>query len=285
MRNYYFSIFVCIQVLIFSMGCTNSYTTSLLSLDSPGWCFFSYDDSITFNDYMAFHEANVKSVNDINSMQLLGCAYYQKGDIALAEKWLVSAYEAGQEEAPTALTAIYLKEGDLQKASLWHKQIADETDHVRWLKVVEQIKKYKKYDKEVYLSQAYTALNYKINYEGPTSMTSQLLEIMNYIIEQSPYCTEPVSVDCRVSDFNEKKNYIYVLAEGVLSVMVPSVPLAWNFENGESAPVPVAEAESQQKPETTAQLNEPAQEQPSGQQAEVQQPQPEGNAPEEETTV
>lgn len=252
-KHYYF---ICKSLLLFVFFCSCTNNTVSLSSATPGWCFYNFENRSTFDNYIVVHESSVKNSNNVNSMQLLGCAYYQKGDLLMAEKWLTNAYSAGDKGSSTALTAIYLKEGNLRRAATWGREIQVETDHVRWLRVVEEIKNYQKFDNVTYLKRAYDALNYKINYEGQTGMTVQLLNVINDLLEQEQVCRDLTSPDCSVFDFNERKNYIYILSEGVLAVMIPSVPLAWRYDPGDVASVEaiqktaVAVQQSEEKEET-----------------------------------
>ena len=125
--------------------------------------FIEFQDTVTFHNYIANHEKYAEEGNP-SSMRLLGCAYYQQGNILLAEQWLTQAYEKGKAGSAAALTAIYLKEGDLGKAGVWSQNITLETDLVRWLRVIDSLERYRVFEDVNYLTQAQTALRHKLNY-------------------------------------------------------------------------------------------------------------------------
>ena len=212
-------------IFLFFIGCDSQIVN--LSSESPEWCFHHFNTRSDFENYITLHENYASDSSSSHSMQLLGCAYYQKGDFLNAVKWLTSSYQAGAKSSAAALTAIYLKEGSLDKSDSWQKAITVETDQVRWLSVIEKIKKYQKLNHTAYLAEAYQALEYKINYEGSTDMTEGLLTVMSDLLDQEKDCQNQASGSCSVSNFNERKNYLFILAEGALAVMVPFVPQSW----------------------------------------------------------
>ena len=224
-------------IFLFFIGCDRQIVN--LSSESPEWCFHHFHTRSDFENYITLHEDYADSASSSHSMQLLGCAYYQKGDFLNAVKWLASSYQAGEKSSAAALSAIYLKEGSLDKAESWQKAITVETDQVRWLNVIEKIKKYQKFNDTTYLAEAYQALEYKINYEGSTDMTEGLLSVMSDLLDQEDDCQNKASSACSVSNFNERKSYLYILAEGALAVMVPFVPQSWK-----TAPLPEEETSS-----------------------------------------
>ena len=214
-------------LLFFAISCGQN--TELLSLETAGWCFIEFQDSVTFNNYIAHHEKYAEEGNP-SSMRLLGCAYYQQGDLLLTEQWLTQAYEKGKARSASALTAIYLKEGDLEKAGRWIQNIVLETDIVRWLKVVDAIERYLAFEDVNYLIQAQTSLKRKLNYEGDTLMTLQWLMVITDLIQDEEKCQK---FECSEADLVESKQNLSIFSKGILSMLVPANPLKWNFESEE----------------------------------------------------
>ena len=218
--------------LLFLCGChTVQYS------EQPGWCFIRFHDRQSFFNYMAAHEKYATNGGNINSMQLLGCAYYQKGDLASAEKWLKEAHTQGDEGAATALTAIYLKEEQPDLASTWKGHITTETDRVRWLYVIGHLERYRQTNATFALNLAHQALANKIHYEGSTEMTTQLLNFIKDLVKAENECNNTNS-ECSLVTFNEKKNYMHIFSRGALAEMIPSVPISWNYEPNEIGVLP-----------------------------------------------
>ena len=214
-------------LLFFTISCAEN--TELLSLESTRWCFIEFQDSVTFNNYIANHEKYAEEGNP-GSMSLLGCAYYQQGDLLLAEQWLTQAYEKGRAGSAAALTAIYLKEGDLEKAGVWIQSITLETDIARWLKVVDSLERYRVFEDVNYLIQAQADLRRKLNYEGETEMTVNWLSTITDLIQDEEKCKNS---ECSEVDFKESKRNVSIFSKGILSELVPANPLRWNFETEE----------------------------------------------------
>ena len=214
-------------LLLFTISCAEN--TELLSLEFTNWCFIQFQDAVTFNNYITNHEKYAEE-GDPSSMRLLGCAYYQQGNILLAEQWLTQAYEKGKAGSAAALTAIYLKEGDLEKAGVWSQNITLETDLVRWLKVVDSLERYRAFEDVNYLIQAQTALKRKLNYEGETEMTVNWLATITDLIQDEERCQK---FECSEMSFRESKQNVSIFSKGILSMLIPANPLKWNFESEE----------------------------------------------------
>ena len=214
-------------LLLFSVSCAEN--TEYLSLEVADWCFIEFQDTVTFHNYIANHEKYAEEGNP-SSMRLLGCAYYQQGNILLAEQWLTQAYEQGKAGSAAALTAIYLKEGDLGKAGVWSQNITLETDLVRWLRVIDSLERYRVFEDVNYLTQAQTALKSKLNYEGETDMTVNWLGTITDLIQEEQKCQQ---FECSEVNFKESKQNVYIFSKGILSMLVPANPLKWNFESEE----------------------------------------------------
>ncbi len=226
-------------VFLFFLGCGS---TNLTSKSSNNWCFTKFEDRDNFFEYLNAHEEHAKNEGDIESMRLVGCAYYQKGDLDLAEQWLNEAYQNGHGNIPIDLTAIYLKEGDLERALTWKRENAlQPTDRTRWLDIIVPIERYGKSGLRIYLNQAQAMLERKIKHEGETPMTSQLMETIEDLIEEENNCVQ--SSDCWTAHTDEKKAYVHNLFQGMLSSMVPNIPKSWNYEAGEVGLEPTASDE------------------------------------------
>ena len=223
-------------IFLFFLGCGSAH---LNSESFNNWCFTNFENRDNFFEYLNTHEEHAKN-NDVESMRLVGCAYYQKGDLDLAEQWLNEAYQNGHEGVPVDLTVIYLKERDLERALAWkrEKESTLESDLIRWLDVIVNIIRYKQSDQRMYLSQAGVMLKYKIKQEMETSMTLELMSTIEDLIEEENACALD-SPDCSYARRDEKKDYVYVLSQGILSQMVLDYPKIWNYEEGETGILPV----------------------------------------------
>ena len=210
--------------------------TQIYSSEGFDGCFIDFKNPITFTNYIETHEEYAENGNS-NSMKLLGCAYYQKGEWLLAEKWLYESFNRGNTDSATALTAMYLKEGDIVQAVTWSQQVPLETDLVRWLKVLIALETYKESDDLTDLIQAKTALQNKINYEGETAMTLSLLDSMEQLIDESRKCS--VS-QCSITNVNDLKSHLTIVSTGALSTLIPSPPLKWNTDPEEAETTPLS---------------------------------------------
>ena len=219
-------------LLLFLLGCGG--TTQYLSSESADWCFVRFENQKAFLNYIEVHENHANDTDNVNSMLLLGCAYYQQGDLSNSEQWLQKAYSKGNTNAAASLTALYLKEQDLEKASIWNNQMTIANDRVRWLKVLYALEKYYASQNINYLSQSYEALQRTMNYEGETKMTVQLLRNIGDLLQIERDCKNP-EINCVAYDLKEKRQYLHILSRGVLSVLVPRNPLSWNNEEEEVA--------------------------------------------------
>ena len=253
-------------------GCNadHNYITSY-STEEAQWCFHEFEDRAVFEDFVSINKDSAKGASDVGSMEFLGCAYYQQGDLKNAEKWLTEAYKMGGLRAPAALSAIYLKEGDLGQAEAWMDRVNVETNLVRWVKVIGEIKKYEKYDNPTYLLRAQNELSEKINYEGSTHMTTDFLAKMNTLLEQTIECRNASHLpECSSAEFRESfdegKNYMDIMAKGLLAQMVPVVPKSWLY--------PVEEEQQKQQARTKHILKQ--------QQAEAPAPPPAAEEPQQE---
>ena len=197
-----------------------------------------FENRDNFFEYLNTHEEHAINNRNVESMRLVGCAYYQKGDLDLAEQWLNEAYQNGHEGVPIDLIAIYLKEGDLERALTWKQEnTLEPTARIRWLQVVEPIEHYRKSNQSMYLHQARAMLEQKIQYEGETPMTSQLLESIIDLINEESVCALRNS-NCSIAYTNEKKAYVQIFSQGILSSMIPDVPKSWNYEEEEIGLLP-----------------------------------------------
>ncbi len=220
-----------IKVFIFSLflGCGSSN----LSSQSSNWCFTKFENRENFFEYLNAHEEYANDEGNVESMRLTGCAYYQKGDLDLAEQWLSAAYENGHENVPIDLMAIYLKEGDLERALSWKQESTlKPTNRTRWLDIIAPVERYKKSSLRIYLNQARSMLERKIKHEGDTPMTSQLMEIIDDLIKAENTCALKSS-ECWTAHTGEKKAYVLNIFQGMLLSMVPDIPQSWNYEEGE----------------------------------------------------
>ena len=219
-----------VSVFLFFLGCGS---TNLESRSSTHWCFTKFEDRDNFFEYLNAHEENAENKGNVESMRLVGCAYYQKGDLNLAEQWLNEAYQNGHENVPVDLTAIYLKEGDLDRALNWKREnTLKPTERTRWLDVIAPIERYGKSNMRIYLNQARSMLERKIKHEGETPMTSQLMDIIDDLIKEENTCALKSS-ECWTAHTNEKKAYVRNIFQGMLLSMVPDIPKSWNYEEGE----------------------------------------------------
>ena len=248
MRQFFVKLILFVPFLY---GC--NYSTSFSS-EAVNWCFYDFSNRSRLDNYVAIYEKSSKGANNATSMKLLGCVYYQKGALLEAEQWLTTAYQEGGEGAASALTAMYLKEGDLKKASLWNKEISTETNQVRWMKVVIELKRYKETGRDIYLIRARMALEDKMNFEGSTDMMVNLLSVIDGLID--PVCGD--DAECSVVDIEEKKYYLDTLSEGILVKLVPSVPLAWKYEPDQVGVVPEGLEPSQDSAQAKASEEPPA---------------------------
>ena len=233
----YFMLLDWIKVFVFVLflGCGSAQLNSESFND---WCFTKFENRDNFFEYLNVHEKYAKSDKNVESMRLAGCAYYQKGDLDLAEQWLNEAYRNGHKGVPVDLTAIYLKEGDLERALAWKRENTLESDRIRWLNIVEPIERYKKSGQRMYLTQTRAMLRQKIKYEGETPMTLEFMKTVEDLIEEENACALENS-DCSYAHTSEKKVYVHILSQGILSSMVPDIPKSWNYEEEEMGLLPV----------------------------------------------
>jgi len=211
---------------LFFIGCSQ---TTQLNSENIEWCFIDFRDSVFFQEYIEAHKGYAERGNP-KSMKLLGCAYYQKGDLKEAQEWLIQSYELGEEDASVALSAIYLKEGDMNQSLFWGGQILDETPYVRWIHILRYLESYQLSERTSDLENALGALRNKINQEGETEMTLGLIDAIDSVIIEAEECRDS---DCVVINFEEKKRYLQVFSRGALSLLIPSNPLSWNYEPDE----------------------------------------------------
>jgi len=222
-------------IFLFFLGC-NSVQLNSESFDD--WCFPNFENRDKFFEYLNIHEEYARNENDVESMRLVGCAYYQKGNLDLAEQWLNEAYQHGHKGVPVDLTAIYLKEGDLERALAWKRENTLETDLIRWLNIIEPIERYEQSNQRMYLHEAGAMLKHKIQHEGETPMTLELMRVIEDLLEEEASCAVENS-DCSYADRDEKKAYVYMLSQGILSSMVPDTPKSWNYEEEDLGLLPV----------------------------------------------
>ena len=226
--------------LIF-MGCSFEHQ---LSSESTNWCFVKFLDRSKLLEYIEVHETQASQEGSVDSMRLLGCAYYQAGDIKSAEKWLKTAYKEGHSSVPIDLAAIYLKEGDLARASIWQREnTLEDTARIRWLRVVENIEQYNKTGASTYLKYTQSALQDKIRYEGQTPMTQEMLQIIETLIEEENACRMK-NPECSHVYMNEKKAYMKTFSKGVLALLIPSTPQSWKYDADETGILPEKKSES-----------------------------------------
>lgn len=217
-----------IKVFVFLLFLSCS-SAQLNSESFNNWCFTKFENKDNFFEYLNIHEEYAKNEANVESMRLAGCAYYQKGDLDLAEQWLHEAYEKGHEGVPVDLIAIYLKEGDLERALVWKDvNTLEPTNQMRWLDIIVPLEHYIRDNRRAYLNQAKIMLKLKMQYEGETPMTSRFMEIIENLIEDENTCA--LSADCPVAYASEKKAYVHIFSQGVLSNMVPDIPQSWNYE-------------------------------------------------------
>ena len=221
-------------IFLFFLGCGSARLNSE-SFDK--WCFTNFKNRDKFFEYLNTHEEYAKN-NDVESMRLVGCAYYQKGDLDLAEEWLNEAYQNGHKGVPVDLTAIYLRERDLERALTWKRENTLESNEIRWLNVIEPIERYKHSNQRMYLNEAGAMLKHKIRHEGETSMTLELMNIIEDLIEEENACALN-SPDCSYARRDEKKDYAYIFSQGILLSMVPDTPKSWDYEEEELGLLPV----------------------------------------------
>ncbi|MDE0151516.1 MAG: hypothetical protein OXK80_03325 [Bdellovibrionales bacterium] len=224
-------------IFLFFLGCGSAQLNSETFDD---WCFEPFKQRDNFYEYLNIHEEYAKSDNNVESMRLAGCAYYQKGDLDLAEQWLSEAYQNGHKGVPVDLTAIYLKEGDLERALTWYKEKENtlESERIRWLDIVVPMERYRHSNERMYLSGARSMLEHKIRIEGDTPVTLRLMETIDDLIEEETQCARR-DHGCSYARINEKKASIHVFSRGVLSSMVPDIPKSWNYEEGEVGLLPI----------------------------------------------
>lgn len=216
-------------IFLFFLGCGSAQLNSE-SFDE--WCFKRFEHRDSFFEYLSINEEYAKNDKNVESMRLIGCAYYQKGDLDLAEQWLNEAYQNGHKGVPVDLTAIYLKEGDLDRALDWHRENALESDRIRWLNIIVPMEHYRHKDERMHLSRARSMLEYKIQYEGETPVTLRLMETIEDLINEENSCAKR-NPDCSHADTNEKKASVHIFSRGALSSMIPDIPKSWNYEEGE----------------------------------------------------
>ena len=207
--------------VLFFIGCSQ---TTQLNSENIEWCFIDFHNSDLFNEYIEAHR-NYSRSNNPKSMKLLGCAYYQKGFLEDAQEWLIRSYELGEEESLVALSAIFLKEGDIEQSAFWGNKITLETPYVRWVRILRHLESYQINGRVFELEAALTSLSEKIRIEGETEMTLGLLETINAVIQEDENCQNS---DCVIVDFEEKKDYLGVFSRGAIAMLVPSNPLSWN---------------------------------------------------------
>ncbi len=233
-------------LILFFLGCSS--TTKLNSSPSSS-CFNKFPSKEVFDNYVAFHQEHADS--NQNSMRSLGCAFYQQGNLLLAEQWLIEAYRHGHLETAIDLMAIYLKENQINLASQWRRQIekdrTSETEISRWLKVIEELEKYDQFESTGYLENAKETLLYKMKYEGSTPITEQLITNINNLISADEECQINGST-CLLPYLNEQKSYIKVFSKGVLATLIPDLPLYWQLEEYDDTKtmIPVVDSKKSQ---------------------------------------
>ena len=225
------SLFVLkVALLVWFVGCSS--TTKLNSSHAIS-CFNEYPSKEAFDNYMTFHREHAEY--DQNSMRLLGCGYYQLGDLAFAEEWLLEAYSRGYSEVAFDLIAIYLKEGQTGLVSQWKVEVdkiqIPETEIYRWLKVVENLELYHQEDHRLpYLEGALADLVDKIKNEGVTPEIESFKDSMVSLIEIEKSCRSN-SDSCILPSLHEKRSYMRIFSEGVLATMIPDLPLHWSIDS------------------------------------------------------
>ena len=90
----------------------------------------------------------------------------------------------------------------------------------------------------MYLTQTRAMLRQKIKYEGETPMTLEFMKTVEDLIEEENACALENS-DCSYAHTSEKKVYVHILSQGILSSMVPDIPKSWNYEEEEMGLLPV----------------------------------------------
>jgi len=69
-------------------------------------------------------------------------------------------------------------------------------------------------------------------------MTLELMRVIEDLLEEEASCAVENS-DCSYADRDEKKAYVYMLSQGILSSMVPDTPKSWNYEEEDLGLLPV----------------------------------------------
>ena len=219
-------------LLLWFVGCGS--TTKLNSSHAIS-CFNEYPNKEVFDNYMTFHREHAE--RDQNSMRLLGCGYYQLGDLVLAEEWLGKAYSLGYSDIAFDLIAIYLKEGQTNLVSHWKGEVErsqiPETEIYRWLKIIESLEIYSKNNHNlVYLENALESIADKIKNEGVTPETENFKSSIASLIEIEKACLNN-SETCTLPNLHEKRSYMKILYEGMLATMIPDLPLHWGINDYE----------------------------------------------------
>ena len=222
-------LFRSLFLILFILGC-NSKTQ--LNSTAPSSCFNQFSSKEAFDYYIDFHQEHARA-ND-NSRRLLGCAFYQKGDLFSAEKWLQEAYDQGQKQTAVDFWAIYLKEGQMNLVSYWKEETKKnkipETTLSRWLIIIEELEKYNNSQNIWHLKNAQKNLLYKMKHEGSTPIIEQLIDTINKLISTEEDC-KMNRPNCSLPYLSEQKSYMKVFSNGVLSTLIPSLPLHWQSED------------------------------------------------------
>ena len=227
--NKSFCCFNTFFLIFFITGCNSS---TQISSTAPSSCFNQFPSKKIFDGYINFHQEHAES-ND-NSMRLLGCALYQKGDLSSAEKWLKEAYDKGNKAIALDFIAIYLKEGQADLASMWEqeakKKKVPETPVSRWLNVIEELERYESSNNKWHLQNAQQALANKMKYESPTPFIEQFSESLSKLLKLEEEC-QFERPECSSYYLKEQRSYMKVVSNGVLSTMIPSLPIHWKYDD------------------------------------------------------
>lgn len=213
------------------------------------WCFSKFVKKKDFEDYVEFHKEYAFNYDNSESMRVLGCAYYQQGDLKEAQRWLRSAYINGDNDVATPLMLIYMKEGNFDSSKLWRDQIKEESvNKVSWSLIIDGLIRFYETDDLNDLEISYQELKNKMKTEGSTDLMRKLLTSIIFIREQDVQCTSVAFFNkCDHSARAENKAYVFTIAKGVLDSLLAINPISWSYNDDLKSISPSSREEEKQK--------------------------------------
>lgn len=223
-----FGLYLKLVLFIPFVACEDDKT--LYSISQIEWCFSQFENKEILDKQIQLYEKTARG-GHIDSMRLLGCAYYQYQDLAEAEKWLERAYLKGDSKVATPLALIYLKEGQLHLSKSWLEHATEQTNELRWIRLAQHLTDFEKMGDIKSFESVQELIKKKIQIEGDHFINSNIRSAVDIISSNYEQCEDPNNLkECSLKDVVESRQYLKTLTQGIVESLVFSTPLYWTYK-------------------------------------------------------